>query len=251
MSKNLLICAVGIALGFVVGFFITNAVTTPGEPASSSSSARTASEADAQAGPLRPEQVSGDLPPGHPTVGDAAEGAGGGGSAASTSSEAQAAMDKADRAPKDFRAQLEAARVFYKAREYDKALLYGNRAVSNSAEDFDALTLLGNVKYDTQDFAEAQKFYERALAIRPDSPDVRTDLGNTFFNRADYDRAVAEYRKSIALDPNHLNSWKNIAAAALRKRDKALLSEAVEHLSQIAPQSEETETYRQQLAEMN
>src|SRR5205085_7147516 len=116
--------------------------------------------------------------------------------------------------------------------------------------DFDALVLLGNARYDAQDFAAAAVFYERALAVRPDSPDVRTDLGNTYFNRADYDRAVAEYRKSVATDPNHLNSWKNIAAAALRKRDKALLSEAVEHLSQIAPRSEETESYRQQLSQM-
>ncbi|MFL6284835.1 MAG: tetratricopeptide repeat protein [Pyrinomonadaceae bacterium] len=249
MSKNYLICAVGIVLGFVLGFFITNAVTTPGAPASSTS-ARSATEADAQAGPLRPDQVSGDLPQGHPPLADDAEGAEGGGSAASTSSEAQSAMDKADRAPKEFQSQLDAARVFYKAREYDKATLYGNRALALKGSDFDALTLLGNAKYDSQDFSSAADFYTRALAARPDSPDVRTDLGNTYFNRADYDRAVAEYRKSISLDPNHLNSWKNIAAAALRKRDKALLSEAVEHLSQIAPRSEETETYRQQLAEM-
>jgi tetratricopeptide (TPR) repeat protein len=249
MSKNVILCAAGIVLGFVLGFFITNAVTTPGAPASTSSSSDTATADDA-AGPLGPEQMSGDLPPGHPNVDGGADGADAGGSAASTSSEAQAAMDKADRAPKEFQSQLDAAQVFYKLRDFDKAALYGTRARALKGNDFDALTLLGNAKYDAQDFAAAANFYERALAVRPDSPDVRTDLGNTYFNRADYDRAVAEYRKSVALDPDHLNSWKNIAAAALRKRDKALLSEAVEHLSQIAPQSEETESYRQQLSQM-
>ena len=79
---------------------------------------------------------------------------------------------------------------------------------------------------------------------------MRTDLGNTFFNRGDYERAVAEYRKSVAVDPNHLNSWKNIAAAALQKGDKATASEAVEHLTKLAPQSPETEAYRQKLSEM-
>jgi tetratricopeptide (TPR) repeat protein len=246
MSKNVLICAAGILLGFVLGFFITNAVTTPGARSSSASSPP-ASDADAQAGPLRPEQMSGDLPQGHPPVeGDA----GGGGSAASTSSEAQTAMDKADRAPKDFQSQLDAAQVFYRLHDLDKATLYGDRALAIKSNDFDALTLLGNAKYDARDYASAAGFYERALAARPDSPDVRTDLGNTYFNREDYDRAVAEYRKSIAVDPNHFNSWKNIAAAAVRKRDKAMLSEAIEHLSQIAPQAEDTEAYRQQLASM-
>lgn len=248
MSKNVLICALGIALGFVLGFFITNAVTTARTP-SSSSSARAA--ADRQAGPLRPEQASGDLPQGHPPVSDdAGDEDDEEGSAASTSSEAQAAMDKADRAPKEFQPQLDAARVFYSLHDYDKAALYGNRALALKSDDFDALTLLGNAKYDAHDFDAAATFYERALAARPDSPDVRTDLGNTYFNRNDYERAVAEYRKSIKLDPDHLNTWKNLAAAALRKRDKALLSEAVAQLSRIAPQSEETESYRQQLSQM-
>lgn len=249
MSKNYLICALGIALGFVLGFFITNAVAPPPSPASSSSAR--AAAADSQAGPLRPEQVSGELPQGHPPVNDDDAGdADGGGSAASTSSEAQAAMDKADRAPKEFQPQLDAARIFYGLHDYDKAALYGNRALALKSNDLDALTLLGNAKYDAHDFEAAATFYERALAVRPDSADVRTDLGNTYFNRGDYDRAVAEYRKSVKIDPDHLNSWKNLAAAALRKRDKALLSEAVEQLSRIAPQSSDAESYRQQLSQM-
>ena len=244
MSRNVLTCAVGTVLGFVLGFFITNAVTKPGAPGAS---ARATS--DAQAGPLRPEQVEGDLPPGHPDV-DSGGAETGGGSAASVSAAAQTAMDKADRAPGDFGAQLDAARVFYQQRDYERAALYGGRALAVKSDDFDALTLVGNARYDAQDFAAAAGFYERALALRPDSPDVRTDLGNTYFNRKDYDRAVAEYRKSVALDPNHLNSWKNMAAAAVQKRDKALLTEAVEHLSNLAPQSEETEAYRQKLSEL-
>ena len=233
MSKNFLICALGIALGFLLGFFITNAVAPPQAPASSS--ARAAS--DTQAGPLRPEQVSGELPQGHPPVSDGAGDADGRGSAASTSPEAQAAMDKADRAPKEFQTQLDAARVFYGLHDLDKAALYGNRALALKPNDFNALELLGNAKYDAHDFAAAAGLYERALAVRPDSPDVRTDLGNTYFNRDDYERAVAEYRKSVAIDPDHLNTWKNIAAAALRKRDKPLLSKAVAQLSRISPKA--------------
>src|ERR1044072_7765035 len=174
MPRNIIACVVGIMLGFVLGFKITNWLTAPG--AASSASAR--ATADAQAGPLRPEQVSGDLPQGHPPVsGDAGDG--GGGSAASTSTEAQAAMDKADRAPKEFQPQLDAARVFYGLHDFDKAVLYGNRARALKVNDFTALALLGNAKYDARDFEAAAAFYTRALAVRPDSPDIRTDLGNT------------------------------------------------------------------------
>ncbi|MBV9923807.1 MAG: tetratricopeptide repeat protein [Acidobacteria bacterium] len=243
MSKNLLLCALGIVLGFIVGFLITNAIT---EPRAQVAQARSAAAGGGDARPLGPDQMGGELPPGHPEV----PGAGGGDSPASTSAEAQGAMDKADRAPQDFQTQLEAARVFYGLHDNDKAALYADRAVKLKGNDFDALVLSGNAKYDASDYAAAQTFYERALAVKPNSPDVRTDLGNTHFNRGDYERAVAEYRKSIALDPDHLNSWKNIAAAALRKQDKALLSEAVEQLSRIAPQSQETQDLRAKLAEM-
>ena len=242
MSKNLIYCVAGVVLGFAVGFFITNAVTKPGAPAAAA--ARTSP--DGAAGPLRPEQVGGDLPPGHPDVNGGANA----GAAASTPAEAQTATDKADRAPKDFQAQFDAARVFYELHDYPKAAVYLERALAIKGNDFDALVLMGNAKYDAQDFASAETFYQRALAVKPGSPDVQTDLGNTYFNRGDYDRALAEYRKSVAQDPNHVNSWRNIAAAAFQKGDKAAAAEAVEQLSRLSPQSEELPAYRQKLSQM-
>lgn len=245
MSKNLLLCALGIVLGFVVGFLITNTITKPGAQVAE---ARPISGGGGEARPLGPEEASGELPAGHPEV--PGSGAGSTGTAASTSAKAQGAMDKADRAPQDFQAQLDAAQVFYKLEDYDKATLYLDRALKIKSGDFDALILMGNTKYDARDFNAAATFYERALAVKPDSPDVRTDLGNTYFNRGDYERAVAEYRRSIAIDPGHVNSWRNIAAASLQKGDKATATEAVEQLTRLAPQSPDTESFRRKLAEL-
>ncbi|HEX7313661.1 MAG TPA: tetratricopeptide repeat protein [Pyrinomonadaceae bacterium] len=240
MAKNLLLCALGIVLGFIVGFLITNSITKPGIQVAQ---ARPATAGGGEARPLGPDQMGGELPAGHPEVPGA-------GAAASTSVAAQAAMDKADRAPKDFQAQLEAARVFDGLHDYDKSGLYADRALKLKGNDFDALVLMGNARYEAQDYASAETFYERALVLKPDSPNVRTDLGNTFFNRGDFDRAVAEYRKSVRVDPDHFNSWRNIAAASLRKRDKASATEAVEQLTRIAPQNPETADFRRQLAEL-
>ena len=216
MSKNLLLCALGVVLGFILGFLITNAIT---KPVPQSAQARPAAAGGGEARPLGPDQLGGELPQGHPDISGAGGGGGGAATAASTSAEAQGAMDRADRAPKDFQAQLEAALTFYEQHDYDKAALYADRALKLKNNDFDALVVMGNAKYDAQDYAAAQTFYERALAVKPDSPDVRTDLGNTFFNRKDYDRAIAEYRKSVKVDPTHFNSWRNIAAASIEKRE--------------------------------
>jgi tetratricopeptide (TPR) repeat protein len=245
MRKNLLLCAAGIVVGFIVGFVLIDKVTRPF--AGGGTAARAAS-AGGDARPLSPDQMGGDLPPGHPSV---EGGAGGGaGSAASTSPAAQAAMEKADRSPQDFAAQSEAARIFYGLHDYDKAALYAERALKLRGKDFDTLVLMGNARYDAKDFAAAATFYERALAVNAASPDVRTDLGNTHFNRGDFDRALAEYRKSIAIDPDHVNSWRNIAAASLQKGDKKTAEEAVNQLSRLSPQSPEVEAYRQRIAQM-
>lgn len=246
MSKNILFSVLGVILGFSIGFFIVNSVTRP----NAQQPVQSRAAASGVAGPLKPDEMADDLPPGHPDIGGAANESTGGASstAASTSAEAQDAMDKADRTPKDFKAQLDAGQVFWQHKDYEKATLYLNRALAIKSNDFDALVLMGNAKYDSNDLTAAASYYERALAVKPDSPDVRTDLGNTYFIRKDYDRAIAEYRKSVAIDPAHLNSWKNIATAAIAKGDKAAAAEAVEKLSTLAPQ--EADALRQRLDAM-
>ncbi|HEY0172047.1 MAG TPA: tetratricopeptide repeat protein [Pyrinomonadaceae bacterium] len=246
MLKNLILCAVGVVVGFVVGFVIIDKVT---RPFAGGGTAARAAPAGGDARPLNPDQMGDELPPGHPSVEGGAGGAGAG-TAASTSPAAQAAMEKADRSPKEFAAQAEAARVFYGLHDYDKATLYADRALKLKGTDFDTLVLAGNARYDAKDFAAAATFYESALAVRPASPDVRTDLGNTHFNRGDFDRAMAEYRKSLAVDSDHVNSWRNIAAAALQKGDRKTAEEAVAQLSRLSPQSPEVEAYRQRIAQM-
>src|SRR2546421_12813140 len=97
MQKNVLLCAVGVILGFAVGFFVANSITRPGAQVAS---ARPSS--DAAAGPLGPEQAGGPLPPGHPHHGKADESDDAAAPAASPSAAGQAAMDKGHRSPKDF-----------------------------------------------------------------------------------------------------------------------------------------------------
>jgi len=238
MSKNLLYCVLGLVLGFVVGFLVTNPLTRPGAQGFRPSAVEGA------AGPLDEEQAGGELPPGHPNIDEP------GGAAASTSAEAQAAMDRADRNPKDFDAQKEAGEVFYGLRDYEKASLYFGRALAIKGDDFETLRGAGNARYDAGKFEEAERLYARALAVNPRSADVRTDFGNTFFQRKDYKRALEEYRKSIAIDPSHVNSWRNIAAANLNLKEKQAATEAVEKLAQVAPEAPEVETLRQKIAEL-
>jgi tetratricopeptide (TPR) repeat protein len=235
MARNITFCTIGIVFGIILGFFFANAgwvARTPAGAVRSTPVQTTTSSAR----PLNPEQQSGPLPPGHPSVGDASGGVDRSGGA-SSSTRLQNAMDTADRSPQDFDAQMAAVAAFYQAGAYEKAVVYINRALKIKPNHTDALTAMGDTKYDMGEFTEAAKFYERSLAQRPDDVNVRTDLGNTYFRREppDYERAISEYRKALAINPKHEKTLQNLAAAALRKGDKASARDALERLAAVNP----------------
>jgi tetratricopeptide (TPR) repeat protein len=237
MSKNILLCIIGLTLGFGGGFFLANKITgnIPAAPIPGSNGSATATDS---APPLDPNQAGAPLPPGHPDINSAAAAANSNpNGVAATNPDAQAAMEAADRQPKDFDLQMNAATIFYKLKAFDKAALYLQRAVDLKPRDVDALSAMGNTKYDAGDFVAAASFYERVLAIQPQNTDVQTDLGNTYFQRQppDYRRAIEEYRKTLKIDPRHEKALQNIAAAALRMGDKVVAQEAVQQLAAINP----------------
>ncbi len=237
MSRNVFLCLGGLLLGFALGFFLANKMIVESRPQTAAANAPR--EANGAAPPLDPTQTTGELPPGHPSV-NGANGADAPGSTAATSADAQQAMATADAKPKDFDLQMNAAAIFYKANDFEKAQLYLQRALVIKPKDADALTALGNTKYDKGDFTGAADYYQRALAVQPKNADVQTDLGNSYFRRTppDFARAIAEYRKTLAIDPKHENALQNMAAAALQLNDKATARTAIEQLANVNPNNQ-------------
>ena len=224
MKENILFTVAGLVLGFFIGFFMANstgAEQMPAAPAAASDSAR----------PLDSSEAAGQLPPGHPSV------SGGGSSAAGSSALAQQAMDEADRNPKDFAAQLNAAAVFFQFGSYDKAKLYLGRALALKPADPDALMGMGRTLYFTGDFVAAAGYYEKFLAQKPDDADARADLGSTYAQRnpPDLERALAEYRKALAVDPKHEQALARLADVSIRKGDKATARDAINKLAAVNP----------------
>lgn len=249
MVRNILFCGAGVILGFVIGFLIANAMGSGTAPRPTTM-AGSAPNSPGSAPPLDPSQTDATLPPGHPDIGGA-KGATGDNpnGAAATSAQAQSAMEAADRSPRNFELQMNAAATFYQLGAYDKAALYLQRALAIKPKDADALMAMGNTKYDAGDFVSAASFYEKALAERPNDVDVRTDLGNTYFRRSppDYDRAIAEYQKSLAIDPKHEKTLQNIAAAALQKGDKETARQFIERLAAVNPSNPALDALRASL----
>ena len=258
MLKNSVSAIIGIVLGFIAGFLLTNniapaIVTAPLAPDASMA----ASSGSGVAPPLDPSQVGGALPPNHPGIGTGTAATGSGAttntttSAAATSADAQRTMAAADGAPKDFDKQMEAAIAFYQAGDYAKATFYLERAVKINPRDVDALVALGNTRYDAEDYVRAAEIYERALALKPANADVRTDLGNTYFIRQppDYPRAIAEYRRSLQIDARHEKTLQNLALALIRTNDKAAARQTIDQLAAINAQNPAIASLRTQAGE--
>lgn len=239
MSKNILYAVAGIALGFFLGFFVANIGGRPRPAGTMTSGAPNTGAAQ----PLDQTQAGGQLPPGHPNIND---GDGAEANAASSSAQAQAAMDEADRNPKDFTAQIKAAAIFFQLASYDKATLYLNRALALKPDDPDALTGMGQTKYETGDYAGAATYFEKVLAQTPNDAGLRTDLGNTYVKRMppDYARAIAEYRKALEVDPKNEQALEKLADAAIRKGDKATARDAIDKLAAANPSNPALPTLR-------
>ncbi len=243
-TSNILFCVGGLLLGFALGFYLANRMI--GEPLAQTAAVGVPREANGTAPPLDPAQTTGELPPGHPTI-NGTNGAADASSPAATSADAQQAMAVADAKPKDFALQMNAAAVFYKANDFDKAQLYLQRALDIKPKDVDALTAMGNTKYDKGDFADAATYYQRVIAVQPTNTEVQTDLGNSYFRRTppDYARAIIEYRKTLAIDPKHEKALQNLAAAAVQLNDKATARTAIAQLAGVNPNNPMLDSLRE------
>ena len=240
MTKNILYSIAGILLGFFLGFTVAN---FGGRPRLASNAA---SAQNGAARPLEPGQEGGQLPPGHPNINDSSAS---GSTPAASSAQAQAAMDEADRNPKDFTAQIRAAAIFFQLGSMDKAELYLNRSLALKPDDPDALTGMGQTKYETGDYTAAATYFEKVLAQNPNDADLRTDLANTYAKRTppDYARAIAEYRKALDSDPKNELALEGLATAALQKGDKATARDAVDKLAGVNPSNPGLSSLRSKL----
>jgi tetratricopeptide (TPR) repeat protein len=218
MSKeNILFSIIGVLLGFILGFLFTNYVNRTGygtvatvtQPASS-------------------------LPSEHPPVNESAAGNKPQGV---MPAEIRETLDRAQKNPENFDAQMEAAQLYYKISRFDKALEYLVRANKIKPENVEAIVALGNVNFEKQNYEEAARWYTAALQKNPSDVNVRTDLGLTFMfrNPPDLDRAIAEFNQSLEKNPTHEQTLQNLTVALTRKGNFDRAQSTLSRLEKVNP----------------
>jgi len=123
------------------------------------------------------------------------------------------------------------------------------RARSNP-KDFDAQVLAAKLEYQIQQFDEAIKFLLTANQLRPDDSEVMLMLGAANAEAGHWDAAEKWYKAAQAKNPKDIAVAASLAFITLQRGDVAAAEKAIANLAKLAPNSEDLPNFRKKLEEL-
>lgn len=221
MNKNNLAFGVfGLVIGLAIGFFIANSINK------SATNSQTIAEI-----PNSPSMAN---PQGNLPIQDQTKSKGG------MQVDVQKTLDKAEKEPESYDAQIAAGKMYAKIERFDEALEHFRKAQKLKPEDFDANAQLGNAYFDAKKFEDAEKAYEMAIEITPDNVTVQSDYATTFFQRSnpDYERAIKEFEKALSINSKHDTTLYNLGLTYKRINNPEMANETLKRLKETNPESD-------------
>ena len=186
--ENFLFAIIGVLLGFILGFMLHGVM----------------SQRDAERAAASTEQRQ-PLPADHPPIDNA-----GSGNPQQTMEQVQATIARARSDPKDFDAQIMAARLEYQIQQYDEAIKFLLTANQLRPDDTEVLLMLGAANAQAGHWDAAERWYRAALVKNPKDVAVATSVAFITLQRGDVkaaERAIANLEK-LAPDSPDLASFK-------------------------------------------
>ncbi|HBB86893.1 MAG TPA: hypothetical protein DC047_04700 [Blastocatellia bacterium] len=180
---NLLFAIIGVLFGFIVGFIF----------------ASTMSQRSGANSPLAAPS-SQTLPADHPPI------QGGGEDQQNPQqvfAQVQAALAKARSNPKDFDAQVTAAKLEYQVQRYDETVEFLLKANQIHPDNYEVLAMLGEANMEAAHYDQAETWYKAALAKKPGEVSLLASLTYLYLQKGDAkaaDKAIANLEKA---DPSN------------------------------------------------
>jgi tetratricopeptide (TPR) repeat protein len=210
-NKKYLIALGGLAIGFIISFFLTqNYNKTNAGPAVS--------------------------------AGAAAVGSGGGGAGGQQAmmGQVQQIIEKAKKNPDDFQSQVEAAKVFNQIGRIAETAEYLKKAYaidSNKFNELGASAFMGQYYFDQKNYAEAETWFTRAIKAEPGEADLYVALAETYVQRepAQPDQAIAQLQQALKVDPKSGHALGHLIEAYALKKDARSAEETLNRLKQTDP----------------
>jgi tetratricopeptide (TPR) repeat protein len=177
--ENLLFAIIGLLGGFIVGFMFASSMN------------------QRQAMPATVASGSQALPSDHPPV------SGSGGNSQQVFADVQASMKKAREEPKNFEAQISAARLEYQIQRFDEAIEFLLKANELRPTDYETIANLGMVNLDAGHYEQSIKWYKAAMAQKSDDVAVVDGLCAAALAAGDVKEAEQAIAKLEKLDPQN------------------------------------------------
>ncbi len=215
MDRNkYLIGLIGLALGFIVSFFLTqNYNKSNAAPTAAGMAAGTAG------------------------------GAGGAGGQQAMMGQVAGIIEKAKNAPNDFQAQIEAAKTFNQIGRVPETVDYLKKAYAIDAAKFSELGaagFLGQYYFEQKDYAEAETWFNRAIKADPKEADLYVALAETYVQREppQPDQAIVQLEQAIGVDPKNGHALGHLVEAYALKKDARGAEETLKRLKESDPTNE-------------
>lgn len=211
MNKKYLFGIVGLALGIAVSFYMTRDYNAKNMTATTTGTGSMAGGTPTSTG----EQKA--------MMGDVA-----------------ATIEKAKNNPKDYDAQVAAARVFYQINRFAEAVDYLEKAYAINPTEIakqGALGFIGQYYFDQKKYDEAEEWLNKAIAADPTDADVHVILAETFMQRQtpQPDKAIQELQKAIKISPKNAHAFGHMVEAYALKKDAKSAEDALNKLKEAEP----------------
>jgi cytochrome c-type biogenesis protein CcmH/NrfG len=180
---NLLFAIIGVLLGFIVGFIFASTMNQRYGPTGATGMS-----------------ASQNLPPDHPPIqsgGDDQQ------NPQQMFAQVQAAIAKARSDPKDFDAQVTAAKLEYQVQRYDQTVEFLLKANQLKPDNYEVLAMLGEANMEAAHYDQAETWYKAALAKKPGDVSVLASLAFMYLQKGDAkeaEKAIANLEKA---DPSN------------------------------------------------
>lgn len=179
---NLLFAIIGVLFGFIIGFMF----------ASNMSQGMNAPQA------MMPNVQ--DLPADHPPIQS-----GGAQDPQQVFAQVQESMARARNEPKNFDAQLAAAKLEYQIQRYDEAVEFLLKANQLQPDNYEVVVMLGAANLEGGHYEMADKWYKIALAKQPADTGVLASIAYMHLKKGDAkaaEKAIADLEKVDANNPD-------------------------------------------------
>jgi tetratricopeptide (TPR) repeat protein len=216
-NTKYLVGLAGLIVGFILSFLWVSSYNRNNAPAAV------------------PQQTAGGMPAGN-----------GAGDQQAMMGQVQQVIAKAKSNPKDFQAQVDAAKAFNQIQRVPETVEYLKKAYEISPDEFvkrsqselqDALLFIAMYYEDQKNYDESDKWIRHALDAAPADKDLRIEFASAYLHRQPPapDRAIQELQTVLKANPKDGHALGHLVEAYAVKKDAAGADDALNRLREAEP----------------